>query len=222
MQITADMMTGKTETHLAAFQDSSCLLHSSVIEPFTQLKQAASDAEFDLQIASSFRSFDRQLAIWNAKATGERLVLDDACQPLDLDCLSDRDKVFAILRWSALPGASRHHWGTDMDVWDGVAVDADYSLQLIPAEYEVDGPFYDLSGWLGENAQHFGFYRPYANDQGGIAPELWHLSYQPIAQQFEQQLTTDLLREVLDNSDLQLKATVLSCFDEIFERYVRC
>jgi len=215
------MISGKTETHLTRFQGGSCLLHLEVVEPFTLLKQAATEAGFELEIASSFRSFDRQLAIWNAKATGERPVLADAGQSLAFEHLTERDKVFAILRWSALPGASRHHWGTDIDVWDASAVAADYQLQLIPAEYQQCGPFCGLSEWLSEDAGRFGFGRPYANDGGGIAPELWHLSYQPIAQHFEQQLTTDLLREVLDNSALQLKVTVLDCLDEIFERFVR-
>ncbi|MCZ8486094.1 D-alanyl-D-alanine carboxypeptidase family protein [Vibrio lentus] len=30
---------------------------------------------------------------------------------------SEQQKLSAILRWSALPGASRHHWGCDFDVF---------------------------------------------------------------------------------------------------------
>jgi len=52
----------------------------------------------------------RQAEIWNAKAAGLRPVLDANEQPIDTGTLSERELVFAILRWSALPGASRHHW----------------------------------------------------------------------------------------------------------------
>ena len=36
--------------------------------------------------------------------------------------LSPAERIEAILRWSALPGASRHHWGTDLDLIDAHAI----------------------------------------------------------------------------------------------------
>ena len=75
-----------------------------------QLRDVAEQAGQTLAVASAYRGFDRQLSIWNAKARGEKPVLDLAGQAIDLDCLSDWDRVQAILTWSALPGASRHHW----------------------------------------------------------------------------------------------------------------
>jgi len=47
--------------------------------------------------------------------------------------------VRAILHWSALPGASRHHWGTEIDVIDRAALADGRKAQLIPAEYGADG-----------------------------------------------------------------------------------
>ncbi len=35
---------------------------------------------------------------------------------------AEAERVAAILVWSALPGASRHHWGTDCDVIDAAAL----------------------------------------------------------------------------------------------------
>ncbi len=219
--ITAEILTGQSEEYLQALTDAVWpKLHRQVIEPFRALQQAASNAGFELQIASGFRAFDRQMAIWNEKSLGLRAVMDDHGQPLDLAQLDDRAKVFAILRWSALPGASRHHWGTDLDIWDRAAVETGYQLQLVPEEYENGGPFHDLSQWLAENGSRYGFIRPYLLDRGGVAPEPWHLSYLPLAQQFEQALSVDLLRQVLENCALELKSVVLENLDEIFSRFV--
>ena len=149
-----------------------------------------------------------------------RPVLDDTGSPIDLESLSDCDKVMAILRWSALPGCSRHHWGTDMDVWDAAAVPGDYRLQLVPEEYAGSGPFCRLSEWLQEHAAGFGFIRPYAIDRGGVAPEPWHLSYLPVARLFEEKLDRVFLREILDNDQLELRDAVLSNLDTIMARFI--
>ena len=41
------------------------------------------------------------------------------------------------MRWSAIPGSSRHHWGTDLDVYDAAAVTPDYQVQLTPQEWKA-------------------------------------------------------------------------------------
>jgi LAS superfamily LD-carboxypeptidase LdcB len=200
--------------------DKSVLLHGDVIKPFQAMCDAAAGAGLRITVASGYRSFSRQLAIWNNKARGLRPVLDDTGSPIDLGSLSDRDRVMAILRWSALPGCSRHHWGTDMDVWDAAAVPDDYRLQLVPGEYAGSGPFCRLAEWLQEHAAGFGFIRPYAIDYGGVAPEPWHLSYRPIAQLFEEKLDAAFLREILDNDQLELRDAVLANLDTIMARFI--
>ncbi len=196
-------------------------LHARVIDPFRQLQAVAAQRGFDLRVASGFRSFDRQLAIWNAKAEGRRPVLDSAGSPLDMARLNDRDKVFAILRWSALPGTSRHHWGTDMDVWDAGAVAPDYRLQLTVDEYSDGGPFAALSDWLAsDEVARLGFVRPYDRDRGGVAPEPWHLSYRPVATGCESRLTPQALAPVLADSDMRLRDAVLGHLDDILSRFV--
>ncbi len=115
------ILTGQTDGHLCAPGNAEALgvrVHREALEPFRRLQREARTAGFDLRILSGFRSFEEQLAIWNGKATGKRAVLDSAAVPLDITRLSERELVFAMLRWSALPGASRHHWGTDLDVYD--------------------------------------------------------------------------------------------------------
>jgi len=217
------LLCGCSDRHIQVLESMACGVHRDVVRPFSRLCQRAADAGFDLRVASGFRAFDRQLHIWNLKACGQRPVLDNEGQVIDVNGLCERDKVFAILRWSALPGASRHHWGTDLDVYDAAAVPRDYQLQLIPEEYTGDGPFAPLSQWLAERidqGEALGFVLPYEEDRGGVAPEPWHLSYKPLASRFEQQLTVAGLRLVLEQSELALKSTVLEHLDEIYGRFV--
>ena len=94
----------------------------------------------NIDIVSSFRSVAQQLVIWNAKWRGERPLYDRASRQLDAASLSDTEKLHAILAFSALPGASRHHWGTDLDVYDKPAVNAAaHKLELVAEEYRDDG-----------------------------------------------------------------------------------
>lgn len=218
-QITFDMMSGRSGDHLCPVGDA-ILLHRDVVKPFRALCDAAALDGLDVQIASGFRGYDRQLFIWNAKAEGRRPLLDSDGRTLDPSQMTDEQIVLAILRWSALPGCSRHHWGTDVDVWDRAAVPEDYQLQLVPGEYVSGGPFAGLSRWLQQHAEAFGFFRPYARDRGGVAPEPWHLSYRPLAERFEAKLNRAFIAKVLDNSDLKLRGAILSRLDEIADRFI--
>jgi LAS superfamily LD-carboxypeptidase LdcB len=198
-------------------------VHRNIVAPWQNLVADARAAGFDLAIASGYRNYQRQLLIWNAKVSGERPVFDAQGALVDVKTLDQWQLVQAILRWSALPGASRHHWGTDIDVFDRAAVPADYEVQLTAAEATDAGPFGSLHCWLDEriatDAAH-GFFRPYAEDRGGIAPERWHLSYAPLAVRYQRQLRTDLLWTELSSPSLALQATVAEHWSTIFERYV--
>ena len=124
------------------------------------MQAAAAEAGYDLQVASGFRSFDRQLKIWNDKAMGVRPVSDDTGAVLARDDFSELDWMHAILRFSALPGGSRHHWGTDLDVFDAAAIAPGYRVQLSPAEVADEGLFGPMHRWLDQRLQHgdcFGF-----------------------------------------------------------------
>ncbi len=217
------LLLGLDECELIELPALACRVHRQMLDPLLFLAQRATSAGFILKVASSYRSFERQLLIWNNKARGLRPVLNDTGQAIDINLLSARDKVFAILRWSALPGASRHHWGTDIDVYDGSRIAADYQLQLTVAETQGDGPFAEFHHWLSDELVQgsSGFFRPYAQDRGGIAPEPWHLSYAPLATFFSQHLTQAVLCQQLEQTDLALKQTVLDNLDEIYQRFIR-
>lgn len=236
-----DFLTGNTNRHVVWFNQAICgsqeaaqredtqhkvQLHHQVIEPLRKLQLKAEKAGFELRIVSGYRSFERQLYIWNSKLGGTRPVLDDAGNVADLQVMDDWQKVQSVLRWSALPGASRHHWGTDLDIYDAASLKEGYRLQLTPEEVEPGGiqaPFHDwLDVQLGSNGC---FFRPYVKDKGGIAPERWHLSYRPVADLYEKTLTPELLRHFLeekfsDGGSMLMLDVVLDHFDEIFRRFV--
>jgi LAS superfamily LD-carboxypeptidase LdcB len=215
-------LLGLDENFLVSSPELQCRLHPETLAAVFDLRARAANFGFDLRIASSFRNFERQLLIWNDKANGKRTLLDSNGVPLDSNNLSAHEKVFAILRWSALPGASRHHWGTDLDIYDASRIDAGYQLQLTVAETQAGGPFAEFYRWFDDELQQPGcpFYRPYDRDRGGVAPEPWHLSYAPLAKNYAALFTAEMLHQQIEKSPLELKQIVLENFDEIYQRYV--
>ncbi len=184
------------------------------------MAQAATADGIDLAIASSYRDFASQTRIWRAKLNGERPVLDAQQQPVALMELSERERLYAILLYSALPGTSRHHWGTDLDIFDKQALPNGYRLQLTPDEYGPTGPFFQATCWLTTHAKRFGFFRPYRHFLGGVAPEPWHLSYRPLASPYLASLDTDKLLGVLKATNLLSPDLLEREIYEIIEKYV--
>lgn len=211
-------ITGQSDAHLVAIQNH--YLHTNIVNDFVALQSAAASAGFDLCIASSFRDFNRQSAIWNAKFSNKRVVLNKAQQAVELNSLSDIEKCTAIMLYSALPGASRHHLGTDLDIFDKGAVSDDYELQLTPDEYQHGGPFAELSQWLDTHLAEFGFYRPYQHDLGGVAPELWHISHISQSEQLMRHLSVEVLHNCIKESDLLGKDAILTHLPALYERFV--
>jgi LAS superfamily LD-carboxypeptidase LdcB len=225
-QLQLDQLTGRDDSHLVALPCGHRLQYD-VAEHFTRLQSDARAAGFELAIASSFRSFARQLVIWNGKASGTRPVHDDQGQSVAMAALPALEQLHAILRYSAIPGTSRHHWGTDLDVYDGGVLPANYQLQLSPQEVAPGGLFDTLHCWLDQRiaaGESHGFYRPYAGDRGGVAPERWHLSYAPLSVDCSRLLTGDLLRSCWDSmltgETLLLREEVEAQLPQIMARYV--
>ncbi len=214
-------LTGRSDTHVRALPELGCTLESRTAAAAQALTAAARNQGFDLVIVSSFRDFDRQLGIWNAKFRGERPLLARDGSLMDAGMLDDDGKIDAILLWSALPGASRHHWGTDIDFIDRAAVPEGYQPQLTQAEFAPSGPFARLNQWMGESLVRFGFFRPYSVYRGGVQPEPWHLSYAPVASQALATLTREVLAEAILGSAMLGRERVLARLPDLYERYVR-
>jgi len=213
-------LTGRDRGHLAELDEPRCVLHASAVRPFLAMREAAARSGFDLAPVSAFRDFDRQRGIWNAKYRGERPALDRKGRPVKMSGLKPGARVEAILLWSALPGASRHHWGSDIDVADGRVIAAGYRLRLEMDEYRRGGPFAALSAWLGENMRRFGFYRPYTRRGRGVQPEPWHLSYAPVSRRALPRMTTRLLAEAIRGAGVEGEAEILARLPAIRDRYV--
>lgn len=216
-----EQLTGKVSTHLVdtLIGQKAFLVHRDVQNDLLTLKQAADKAGFNLNIASGFRDFARQQMIWNRKMSGQAAILDSDSEPINVEHLSEQEKIFAILRWSALPGASRHHWGSDFDLFDRSALPQNTTLQLEPWEY-LEGhqrPFYL---WLKANLAKFGFFFPYREDKGGVAIEPWHISHQATANQCLKQLSVDVLRQEIQSSSTIGKQLVLDNLETIYNRYI--
>jgi LAS superfamily LD-carboxypeptidase LdcB len=213
-------LTGRAATHVVEVPELAARLHRDAVAPARALAAAAAAAGIDLALVSSFRDFERQAAIWNAKFRGERVLLDRRGAPLEALKLSEPERVAAILVWSALPGASRHHWGTDFDVIDRAAVPPDYRPELTVEEYTGAGPFARLNDWLGANLGDQGFFRPYLTDRGGVHPEPWHVSYAPVAGVALPSLSVEVLREALERSNLDGREYVLEQLPALHSKYV--
>lgn len=219
--MTQDQLLGLDESHLILVGRGPHRLTAATAAAFNDMQVAAAYEGFNLQAASSWRSFERQLAIWNGKWRGERPLLDADNQPLDALQLDDMERLHAILRWSALPGTSRHHWGTDLDIYDPDCLPVGTRLALEPWEYEAGGWFADLGEWLGDHMADFGFFLPYAKPLDaaqGVAYEPWHISFAP--ESGEQRLDPNALALCLQQADIEGKACILSHLDEILARYV--
>ena len=217
--ITQAHTLGKDESLLVECQNGFRLL-PEVCGAFKKMQWAAAQDNLDLQILSSYRSFDRQLQIWQKKWSGIATLLDANENVLDAKALSDKEKILAILTWSALPGASRHHWGTDLDVYDKSAVEqSQHDFQLVCSEYDR-GPCTQLNKWLNQNAIKFGFIRPYAKYNGGIAREPWHLSYQASADKISGLVDEKRLLANLMKSDILGLDCIITNMPDIYQRFV--
>ena len=219
-------LVGQTDAHLCSVAEAVAFgdrLHNGAVAAFLELKAEAALEGFDIAILSGFRSFDQQLSIWNRKATGQLAVLDSRARPLDITALSGEELAWSILRWSALPGASRHHWGTDLDIYDRAAKPEGYEVELIPDEFEPGGMFGPLHDWLDSriaDGAAFGFFRPYDLDRHGVAPERWHVSFAPLSSVYARMLTPELLQDTIEQADMRLKDVVLDHLQGIFDRFV--
>jgi LAS superfamily LD-carboxypeptidase LdcB len=218
--VTPAELTGRARGHIEELDSPRCGLHTQVRTPFLKLRAAAAQAGFDLVPQSSYRDFDRQLRIWNAKFNGAATVNDLSGQPVEALALTPAERIDAILVWSALPGASRHHWGTDLDLIDRAAISPGYRVQLVAEEYAPSGPFGRLSAWLEANATRFGFFRPYRGVLSGVQPEAWHFSFAPLAEPARRALRVAELRDALRGAPLAGRDLVLERLEELHERYV--
>ncbi|MGE0637483.1 MAG: M15 family metallopeptidase [Bacteroidia bacterium] len=165
----------KTDTSFAVIPMKYCskeamYLRKETIAAFIKMYDAAKKEGVNLKIISATRNFNEQKSIWEAKWNGSRLVNGKNLSQTIKDPV---ERAKTILRYSSMPGTSRHHWGTDMD------------LNSLENAYFTTAEGKRVYEWMKKNAAQFGFCQPYSvkneSRPNGYEEEKWHWSYTPLS-----------------------------------------
>jgi len=165
-----DQLIGKDESSIVG-NSYTTKMHKETAEAFQKMKAAAKVENIEIELVSAYRSFQRQKEIFEGKY-----------KRFTTSGLTPTQSIEKIIEYSTIPGTSRHHWGTDIDIIDGNAKPRPKSV-LQPELFHGEGPFCKLKDWLNVNAQAFGFYEVYTDNpkRKGFEYEPWHFSYAPIS-----------------------------------------
>ena len=195
-----DIIIGKSQNNLVG---DSIRLEVNTYKAFKKMEAAAKRDGIYLKIVSAYRGFERQKLIWNNKY--EKFTNDFSLEP--------KKAISEIIRFSTVPGTSRHHWGTDIDIIDGNFPDEENVL--VSEKFEKDGLFYKVKNWLDNNSENFGFYLTYTNDKNrkGFEFEPWHYSYKPVSVKYYRALIKTDLKKIIKSLDIIRKdSEMLSLF----------
>jgi len=137
-------------------------LRQEAFDAYKKMYEAARKENISLVIRSASRNFDYQKRIWNRKWKDKRNSIPDS-----------KKRVLNILKYSSMPGTSRHHWGTEVD------------LNSFNNQWFTYGKGLKLFNWMTNNAHKYGFHRPYTAKNKdrltGYNEEKWHWSYTPLS-----------------------------------------
>ena len=180
--------------------DSGNWLQPEVLGAYQSLQAAAAHAGWRLVIVSGYRSFGAQRAIWNRKVR--------AYSPSrGADPGGDIERV---MKYTSIPGISRHHWGTDLDLGEQTI----HPAVTVPAAGEPNRMrrFYD---WLELHAPDYGFCRAYRGGAGAIQDEPWHWSYVRLAASYAREFQTTRDFDELHNRQVEGSDWIEAHFQEI-------
>ena len=165
--------------------------------------RAANKEGVRLVIVSATRNFDYQKKIWEDKWNGKVKV-----EAKDLSTIPDlNERARLILLYSAMPGTSRHHWGTDID------------LNETESEYFETAEGKKVYDWLTAHATEFGFCQPYVskvNGRTGYEEEKWHWSYLPLSKNLLEEYKKQIQYEDITGFSGNETASSL----QVIEKYV--
>lgn len=160
-------------------------LRKDAYEAFKAMYEHAKRDGIQLQIRSATRNFYAQKGIWEAKWTGQRLI--ESGENLAQSTPDPKERATKILRYSSMPGSSRHHWGTDVD------------LNNFENSWFAEGEGLKMYKWLVANAPSYGFCQPYtAGRPYGYWEERWHWSYTPVSAHITSFAKSNLKNEMID------------------------
>lgn len=167
------------------------LLRKEAYQQFMAMKESAKKSGFNIHVISSYRSYQHQNSIWQRKYNRYK---NQGFQP--------EQRIQKIIEYSTIPGTSRHHWGTDLDV-----VDASKGIPKNPLHekhFNPGGRIHQFKIWLDENACRFGFHEVYTNNPNrkGFSYEPWHLSYQPLSVSMLKEYKQLNIKQILQQNQL--------------------
>lgn len=181
------------------------LMHKEAYGAFLKMHQAATEEGIRLTIVSAYRSFDHQKRIWENKWNGRQMLSGNINAT---NITAPEERASEILRFSAMPGTSRHHWGTDIDI------------NSLNDSYFLRGKGLKEYQWLKANASKFGFCQPYTNRTArgnqGYEEEKWHWSYLPVASVYLNTFKDSITYDQIEGFDGWQTAQPLS----VIENYV--
>lgn len=178
-------------------------LRRDVYEAFIRMYEHALRDSIRLQIRSATRNFYAQKKIWEDKWTGVRKV--ESGENLAETTPDPKERALKILRYSSMPGSSRHHWGTDID------------LNSFENSWFEEGEGLDIYNWLTAHAHTYGFCQPYtAGRPYGYFEERWHWSYMPVSVPMTEFARQHLKNEMISGFEGSETATQI----DIVNRYV--
>lgn len=145
-------------------------MHKDAKKAFDKMKAAAAKENINLEVVSAYRSFQRQKEIFERKYKN-----------FTSSGMSPEDAIEKIIEYSTIPGTSRHHWGTDLDIID--ANRPRPADPLLQEHFHGNGSYCNMKMWMDENSEKFGFFEAYTNNgnRKGFKYEPWHFSYAPIS-----------------------------------------
>ena len=116
--------------------------------------------------------------------------------------LQSTQDVQKIIQYSTIPGTSRHHWATDIDIIDLNSKQPKNVLNEV--HFHDNGPFCKLKEWMDKHSESFGYYLVYTNkiNRQGFKYEPWHYSYEPLSKQYLQQFKKISLEDLIKDEDL--------------------
>ena len=165
-------------------------MQAEAFEAFERMATAAKKEGIDFKIISAARNFFRQKSIWEAKWNGQRKV--DG-KDLSKAIPVPMTRALKILEYSSMPGTSRHHWGTDIDI------------NNLENSYFEKGRGLKEYEWLTAHAAAYGFCQPYSpigpERPKGYFEEKWHWSYMPLSKALTNAAEAHLKNEMINGFD---------------------
>ena len=196
-KIDLDILQGKTTRHLVG---DTVLLEKETFKAFEKMRNAAMNDGIKIKIISGHRDFERQALIWNSKFI--KFTKEFKLKP--------DEALNEIIRFSTVPGTSRHHWGTEIDI-----IDEEFKNEknpLISEKYETGGVFNKLKKWMDSNSEKFGFYLTYTNDVQRKGFE-----YEPISKNLLEEFKKNNILKLISNLDIMGKEYLTK---EFIEKYI--